>query len=63
MAIWDVLWTIYLIVAGPAVILTYREQIRNGHRILAYRVVGLMACIVWPLVFPIIFLSAQSRRA
>ena len=37
MDIWDVLWTIYVIVAGTAMILTYREQIKTGHRILVYR--------------------------
>ena len=61
MDLWTVLWTIYAIVAGLSMILTYREQLRNGHRILAYRAAGLLACSAWPLVFPIIFLAAQSR--
>ena len=61
MDIWDVLWTIYVIVAGTAMILTYREQIKTGHRILAYRVAGLVACTVWPLVFPLVYMAARTR--
>jgi hypothetical protein len=63
MDIWDVLWTIYVIVAGTAMILTYREQIRNRHRILADRAAGLLACAAWPLVFPLVYMVARARRA
>ena len=61
MGIWDVLWTIYVIVAGTAMILTYREQLRNGHRILIYRAAGLLACTAWPLVFALVYMSARTR--
>lgn len=61
MDIWNVLWTIYGIVAGTAMILTYREQIRNGHRILAYRAAGFLACTAWPLVFPLVYMATRTR--
>ena len=61
MDIWDVLWAVYVIVAGTAMILTYREQIRNGHRILVYRAAGLLACTAWPLVFPLVYMAARTR--
>jgi hypothetical protein len=57
-----VLWTIYVIVAGMAMVLTYREQIRNGHRILADRAAGILACAAWPLVFPLVYVAARGRR-
>jgi len=63
MDLWTVLWTIYAIVAGLSMILTCREQLQKGHRILAYRAAGLLACAAWPLVFPLVFLAAQSRVA
>ena len=61
MDIWDVLWAVYVIVAGTAMILTYREQIQNGHRILVYRAAGLLACTAWPLVFPLVYMAARTR--
>jgi hypothetical protein len=61
MDIWDVLWTVYVIVAGTAMILTWREQIRNGHRIVADRAAGLAACAAWPLVFPLVYVAARGR--
>ena len=63
MGIWDVLWTFYVIVAGTAMILTYREQLRNGHLVLVYRVAGLLACTAWPLVFPLVYMAARTRGA
>lgn len=63
MDIWDWLWAIYFIVAGLAMIMTYREQIRNGHRILVYRVMGFMACAAWPLSFPLVALAGRLRGA
>ena len=61
MDFWTFFWTIYAIVAGLSMNLTYREQLQKGHRILAYRAAGLLACAAWPLVFPLVLLSAQSR--
>ncbi len=62
MDIWDVLLAVYLAVAGSALLLTWREQIRNGHRILAWRAAGLLACVAWPLVFPLVYAAARGRR-
>lgn len=61
MDVWDVLLAVYLVVLVPALTLTWREQIRNGHRVLAYRAAGLLVCAVWPLVFPMIALAARRQ--
>ncbi len=61
MGIWDILLAVYLVVLVPALALTWREQIRNGLKAPGQRAAGLLACIVWPLVFPMIALEARRQ--
>lgn len=53
----------YVILAGLAMIMTYREQCRTGHRNLLLRTAGMVACVAWPAVFALIFVAAQRRTA
>lgn len=61
MGLWESLWTIYAVVAGAAMIMTYREQRRTGNRSLVLRAAGLVACAAWPAVVPLVFAAAQQK--
>lgn len=61
MDVWDIVWAVYGIVAGLSIMATYREQLRNGHRVVLQRAAGLLACVAWPVIFPVVFVAALVK--
>lgn len=53
---------IYLLVTLPAMFMTWRELRSSGKTDFSRNATGYLACTVWPVVFPLVFLAAQRSQ-
>lgn len=54
---------LYAIIAGLAIMMTLREQRKTGGRPLAQMIVGVLACLVWPVTALVVLATIHRRSA
>lgn len=60
MTLWLILAVVYASVANLAMYMTCREHMQYGRRSVGWTLVGVTACILWPLV--IVAMMVMARR-
>lgn len=61
MTLWLVLVIVYASIANLAMYMTCREHVQYGRRSIGWTVLGIMACIAWPVV--ILAMLVMARRS
>lgn len=61
MTLWLVLVIVYASIANLAMYMTCREHVQYGRRSIGWTVLGIIACIAWPLV--IVAMLVMARRS
>ena len=62
MDFWTLFWGLYVLSAGFAIIMSYREQKKNGPKTPVFLMTGYVCCIVWPIVAAIIVILQRLHR-
>jgi hypothetical protein len=55
------LWAIYCMITAVAVVMTIREYLRSGRRELHWAFMGLLACLIWPVMVAVAVLSTRRH--
>lgn len=63
MTLWLILAIVYVSVANLAMYMTCREHMQYRRRSVGWALVGVTACILWPLVIVAMMVMARRRTA
>ena len=63
MTFWLLTAIIYASIANLAMYMTCREHVLYGRRSVGWTVLGVLACVVWPLVIVAMLLLARRKTA
>lgn len=61
MTVWLVLAILYAVIANLAMYMTCREHVTYGRRRIGWTILGVVACVAWPLV--IVAMLVMARRS
>lgn len=53
----------YLIIASFALFMTFEEQKQTGDRSLLLKMLGFLACMLWPITFLTVAVAAQRSTS
>lgn len=56
------LWTVYCMITAVAMAMTLREYRRSGRQELHWALVGVLACLIWPVMLVVAVLSARRHE-
>ena len=57
------LWAIYCMITAVAVVMTIREYLRSGRRELHWALLGILTCLIWPVMVAVAVLSTRRQTA
>lgn len=55
------LWAVYCMITAVAMAMTLREYLRSGRREFHWALVGILACLIWPVLVAVAVLLARRR--
>jgi hypothetical protein len=62
MTLWLFFVIVYASIANLAMYMTCREHVQYGNRSVGWTVLGVIACIAWPLVIAAMLVMVAARR-
>lgn len=61
MTLWILVVIVYASIANLAMYMTCREHVQYGRRSIGWTVLGIVACIAWPLVIMAMLVMARRK--
>ena len=61
MTLWLIIAIFYVSIANLAMYMTCREHVQYGHRSVGWTVLGVIACVAWPLVIAAMLVLARRK--